>query len=115
MQAQFGKEVLGAVRLDEAKAHREQSMRIKESITPDMSLGRKKELKAIAKAESVQYNKLKKSRWPLLSNWENLSQRNAAHLREILDSHSNLATCYAMKEEMCRLYECEDIEAVEQG
>lgn len=115
MQAQFGKEVLGAVRLDEAKAHREQSMRIKESITPDMSLERKKELKAIAKAESVQYNKLKKSRWPLLSNWENLSQRNAAHLREILDSHSNLATCYAMKEEMCRLYECEDIEAVEQG
>ena len=51
MQAQFGKDVLGVVRLDEAKAHNEQSKRIK----------------------------------------------------EILNSHISLATCYAMKEEMRRL------------
>ncbi|MDO4383780.1 MAG: transposase, partial [Eubacteriales bacterium] len=72
--------------------------RIKESISSNMTLEEEKELKKIAKAESLQYNKLKKSRWPLLSNRENLNPRKAAHLAEILDSHSSLATCYAMKE-----------------
>ena len=59
MQAQFGKDVLGVVRLDEAKAHNEQSKRIKESITPDKTFEEKQELKEAAKVESAQYKKLK--------------------------------------------------------
>ena len=115
MQAQFGKDVLGVVRLDEAKAHNEQSKRIKESITPDKTFEEKQELKDAAKVESAQYKKLKNARWTLLSNSENLSAVKSGHLKEILNSHISLATCYAMKEEMCRLYECDDIEESERG
>ena len=115
MQAQFGKDVLGVVRLDEAKAHNEQSKRIKESITPDKTFEEKQELKDAAKVESAQYKKLKNARWTLLSNSENLSAVKSGHLKEIHNSHISLATCYAMKEEMCRLYECDDIEEAERG
>ena len=62
--------------------------------------------------ESAQYKKLKNARWTLLSNSENLSAVKSGHLKEILNSHISLATCYAMKEEMCRLYECDDIEGL---
>lgn len=115
MQAQFGKNVLGVVRLDEARIHREKSKRIKDSITSDMNIEEKRELKDAAKTESTQYKNLKKARWSLLSNSDNLTEKKSNHLQEILNSHSNLATCYAMKEEMCRLYECDDIGAAEEG
>ena len=65
--------------------------------------------------ENAQYKKLKNARWTLLSNSENLSAVKSGHLKEILNSHISLATCYAMKEEMCQLYECDDIEESERG
>lgn len=115
MQAQFGKDVLGVVRLNEARFHQDSSKKIKESITADMPKEAKKEIKKIAQAENAQYKKLKNARWSLLSNSENLSDRKHKQLMEILHSHSNLAICYAMKEELCRLYKCKDMTVAEKG
>ena len=53
MQAQFGKDVLGVVRLDEAKAHNEQSKRIKESITPDKTLRRNRSLRKLLRWKAL--------------------------------------------------------------
>ena len=51
-----------------------------------------------------QYSQIKKLRWTLLTNGDHLSEKQTAHLNEILDTHSDLAVCYAMKEELCRLF-----------
>ena len=40
----------------------------------------------------------------MLTNGEKLSESKAEHLQAILQDHHDLAVCYAMKEEMCRLY-----------
>ncbi len=64
----------------------------------------KKTLKIQAKAEKSQYSVLKKSRWTLLMNSNNLSDNRAENLKDIFSKHQNLAVCYAMKEEMCRLF-----------
>lgn len=114
-QAQYGKDVLGAVRLEEARLHKEHAVQIKESIKADMSRGEKAELKKLAKAEGLLYSSLKKSRWSLLKNGNNLEEDSADKLKSILEEHSNLAICYAMKEEMIRLYELTNLEEAEKG
>lgn len=108
MQAMYGREVLGAVRLDEARKHKNNAKEILNSVTENDSKDRKKEKKAEAKAEKQMYSKLKKLRWPLLLNSENLQKKQNEFLTEILQDHRDLAICYALKEEMCRLYELTD-------
>lgn len=44
----------------------------------------------------------------LLTNTENLSDKKRASLNEILDSHSDLSVCYAMKEEIIEMYKIAD-------
>ena len=105
MQAQFGKEVLGVVRLQEARAHRQQSKELLETSRHEESAEERRHLQAEARKEIHLYSTLKSSRWTLLSNADNLSQEKAEGLKAILDSHSDLALCYAMKEEMCTLFE----------
>ena len=107
MQAQFGKDVLGVVRLAEAKAHRERSLAVKETATYLQGEDRKR-AKEEARQEQSQYSQIKKLRWTLLTKADSLSESQAVHLAEILDSHSNLAVCYAMKEEMCSLFDLRD-------
>ena len=46
----------------------------------------------------------------MLTNSRNLSESREEALDEILNTHSDLATCYAMKEEMNRLFELRDKE-----
>lgn len=104
MQAQYGREVLGTVRLDEARKHKSKAKEILNSVTEDDNKEQKREKKQEAKAEKQLYGKLKKLRWPLLSNSENLQEIQNEFLTEILKDHRDLAVCYAMKEEMCRLY-----------
>lgn len=103
MQAQFGKDVLGVVRLQEARAHRQQSGELLEACRQEESAQERRHLQAEAKRESHLYSTLKSSRWTLLTNGENLSPEKAESLNAILESHSDLALCYAMKEEMCSL------------
>ena len=65
-------------------------------------------LKQSAKNEKQEYSQLKGLRWTLLTNGEKLSESTAEHLQSILQDHHDLAVCYAMKEEMCRLYTLTD-------
>ena len=108
MQAQYGKEVLGVVRLEEARKHRNTSKEIAESVTHETSKEERKELKAASKSEKQEYSKLKQSRWTLLMNREKLSPDRRKYLEEILQNHEDLAVCYAMKEEMCELFQLAD-------
>jgi len=114
-QAQYGKEVLGAVRLEEARLHQSRSKDIKATITKDLPKEEQKDLRNKAKAESIQYSMLKKSRWTLLKNSFNLTDDKKDKLDHILAEHQKLAICYAMKEEMARLFEIVDEKESERG
>ena len=107
MQAQFGKDVLGVVRLTEARAHKEKANALRESL-PQLHGEDRKQAKEDALLEQRQYTQIKRARWALLKNPDSLHESQAAHLAEILDAHSDLAVCYAMKEEMCRLFDLRD-------
>lgn len=98
VQAQFGRDVLGVVRLEEARKHKENAKSMK-------SNGSTKEE---IKAEKKLYSTIKKARWVLLQNNDNLATSKQESLNEILESHSNLAVCYAMKEELCSLFAIRD-------
>ena len=114
MQAQFGRDVLGVVRLEEARKHQDSSKALKSSLNEISGKAEKKDIKEKAQAEQRAYSKLKNARWTLLRNGKNLSTERQANLDEILSEHESLAVCYAMKEEMTRLFELRDgIQALE--
>ena len=98
MQAQFGKDVLGTVRLEEARKHRDNAMQLKED-------GR---AKAEIREEKRLYSEVKRARWILLAGESSLSDDEASSLKRILDDHADLALCHAMKEEMARLFDLRD-------
>ena len=103
MQAQFGKDVLGVVRLNEARKHNAQAKELKKSLS-SVGSQQKRALKEEIKQEQKQYSQIKKLRWTLLTNGDKLPEKQITHLNAILDTHSGLAVCYAMKEELCRLF-----------
>ena len=107
MQAQYGKDVLGVVRLQEAKRHKERAGTLAQSLS-DMNPEEKKATKELIRAEKQQYSQIKKLRWTLLTNGAALHDDVADHLNSILDAHSDLAVCYAMKEELTRLFTLRD-------
>ena len=115
MQAQYGKDVLGAVRLQEARKHQEEARNILTKAAAQDDPEQKRQLKARAKVEKQRYSKLKKLRWTLLTNGAKLSDAKAEHLKRILADHSDLAVCYAMKEELCQLFELRDPLAAYKG
>lgn len=115
MQSQFGRDVLGVVRLDEARKHKARSKEILADIHDGIDKETKQIIKATAKAEKREYSKLKKLRWTLLTKGSNLSDDKTEHLKTILQDHHDLAVCYAMKEEMCRLYELTDYQQALDG
>jgi len=108
MQAQFGRDVLGSVRLEEARSHQARAKELDARIDETSDRSKKEELKAEAKEQRQLYSNLKKSRWTLLMNSANLSEGKLDGLNRILNDHANLAVCYAMKEEMCDLFELTD-------
>ena len=108
MQSQFGRDVLGVVRLDEARKHKAKSNEILADITDDTDKETKHAIQENAAAEKQEYNKLKKLRRTLLTKGSKLTEDRSEHLQSILQDHHDLAVCYAMKEEMCRLYELTD-------
>lgn len=114
MQAQFGKDVLGVVRLAEARAHKEKSDALRKSLS-QLQGEERRQTKEEARQERRQYTRVKRARWALLKNHDTLRESQAAHLAEILDAHSDLAICYAMKEEMCSLFDLRDPIAAENG
>lgn len=94
VQAQFGRDVLGQVRLEEARKHNERSKILASEKAPIEQI----------REEKQTYTKIKKARWTLLRNGKNLSTDKLTCLNEILDAHSDLALCYAMKEELVDLF-----------
>ena len=107
-QALYGKSVLGAVRLEEAAKHKNASKQIADEIKESNDKEEIKMLRLRQADELTKYKQLKKSRWPLLMNSSNLSDSKATKLKGILENHEAVAICYAMKEEMCRLFTLTD-------
>ena len=110
MQAQYGKDVLGSVRLEEARKHQDKANELKKLAGTVDDKETLQKLKQDIRNESQGYSRLKKARWAVLTNSRNLSESGGEALDEILNTHSDLATCYAMKEEMNRLFELRDKE-----
>lgn len=98
MQAQFAKDVLGVVRLEEARKHSAQARKMDEDGFS----------KAEVKAEKRLYSEVKGARWILLAGRDSLSVEKSAALMKILDDHADLSLCHAMKEEMSRLFDLRD-------
>ena len=98
MQAQSAKDVLGVVRLDEARKHSAQAKKMDEEGFS----------KAEVKAEKRLYSEVKGARWILLAGRDSLSEEKSAALMKILDDHADLSLCHAMKEEMSRLFDLRD-------
>ena len=94
MQAQFGKDVLGVVRLNEARAHKEKSDMLRETAS-QLQGDERKRVKEEARQEQRQYTRVKRARWTLLKKPDNLRESQAACLAEILDAH--LILPYAMQ------------------
>ena len=115
MQAQFGKDVLGSVRLEEAKEHREKSIQLKEQLNEVSDPEKKQELKQKSREELKAYTRIKSSRWPLLRSAGSLSETSSETLAGILENHKKLSVCYAMKEEMGELFNLKDPEAARAG
>ncbi|WP_294495721.1 ISL3 family transposase [uncultured Ruminobacter sp.] len=115
MQAQYGKDVLGSVRLEEARKHQDKSNELKKLVGTVDDKETLQKLKQEIRNENQGYTRLKKARWAVLTNSRNLSESGGEALDEILNSHSDLATCYAMKEEMNRLFELRDKEKAYYG
>ena len=115
MQAQYGRDVLGIVRLSEARKHRDTAKVIRTGIKDDTDKETKQKLKQEAKEQTREYSKLKRLRWTLLTNGKNLPDEKNDALQAILQDHHDLAVCYAMKEEMCRLYELTDVQQALDG
>jgi len=107
MQAQYGRDVLGVVRLEEARKHKAASQALRNELSH--STGEEKaEIKKKVSLEKHRYHAIKNLRWTLLTNGEKLSETQSSNLQEILDNHSDLAVCYAMKEEMISLFQLRD-------
>lgn len=104
MQSQFGREVIGSVRLSEAKKHKKEATKLNDSASKIEDKSQKKEIKNRAKEEQLKYREIKKSRWTLLTSNHKLSEDSKDALANILSEHKNLSTCYAMKEEMINLF-----------
>ena len=105
MQAQFGKDVLGTVRLDEARKHRDKARQLRDDGGP----------RAEMKEEKRLYCEVKRARWILLAGEDSLSDDEVSSLNKILDDHTDLALCHAMKEEMARLFDLRDEDEARNG
>ena len=99
VQAQYGRDVLGQVRLEAARRHKENA----KEMAKDKSIS-----SSDIKSEKQRYSQIKKARWVLLQNQSTLSLKKAQNLNEILEEHSDLALCYAMKEEMLQLFQIDN-------
>lgn len=104
----------GLIRLNEARAHKEKADALRESLS-QLHGEEYKQAKEESRQERRKYSQVKRARWALLKNSDNLRNTQAARLSEILDAHSDLAVCYAMKEEMCSLFDIRDPIAAENG
>ena len=115
MQAQFGREVIGTTRLEAVKVHRKQADQLIIQAECETQNETREMLEAQAKEEKRIASLLKKSRCTLLMNSKKLKDSEQQKLATILESHKEVAICYAMKEEMIRLYELRNEQQARDG
>jgi len=77
--AKYGREVIDRVRVDQANELRE---------------------------DKPARQAVKRSRWLLLKNKDNLSDENAVKLKELMDANESLAQVYVLKEQLKELWRC---------
>ena len=117
-QAKYGKDVFNRVRLSEAAQYKNAEDNITacwrrnianaETKHSEYEIYRRRELRAGKNEQRSKRKTVKALRWVLLRNNETLSQQEALKLQEILSCHEDLAVCYAMKEELCRMFSITD-------
>ena len=95
--------------------HRKQADQLTTQAACEMQDETRKVLKAQAKEEKRISSLLKKSRWTLLKNSKHLKDSEQQKLATILENHEEVAICYAVKEEMIRLYELRDEQQARAG
>ncbi|MDO5151638.1 MAG: ISL3 family transposase, partial [Oscillospiraceae bacterium] len=118
--AQYGKDVLGAVRLAKAREHLEQANSLKEELE-DFKQQHKDELKKDSSLVTIVdtfkqnikehldlKNIFKSLRWVLLSASAKLTELQKEKLDDILSRHEDLAICYSMREELKLIYDIDN-------
>ena len=110
IQSQFGKDVLGSVRLESARRHQKEANELKEKYEEETDPLKKLEMRKEEKAKRHEYAVVKKSRWPILMGQEKLTEKTRTLIDELLDEHLDLSVCYAMKEEMREIFSLDDEE-----
>lgn len=115
MQAQYGRDVLGVVRLEEARKHKTAADKLKQERSAASDSETAKTLRRQEAVERSKYRQLKQARWTLLTNQENLKPSRKDSLETIISEHEAVAICYAMKEEMIKLYAITDYEKAVEG
>lgn len=58
---------------------------------------------------------VKRAWWLILAGSDKLKSNGHLTLQHILDTHTDIALCYAMKEEICRLFNLKNKDEAEQG
>ena len=87
MQSQYGRDVLGVVRLNEAGKHKAAAKEILADIGDDTDKETKQAINQMAQTETQEYSKRKKLRWPLLTNSGKLSEMQSESLQAVLQDH----------------------------
>lgn len=73
-------------------------------VTAALETIRKDYARALSDKERI---RLKNSRWLMLHNKEDLSQKQTARLEEMLNAHPTLKDAYELKESFRSIYQCE--------
>jgi transposase len=68
----------------------------------------------VKKAEKEDKPILRGTKYLLLKNWENLSERQQSRLDTLLSLNNNLNVAYVLKEDLKRLWDCKDQEEAQQ-
>ena len=110
VQAQFGRDVLGTVRLDTARKHKEIADELRKQYNEETDISQKREIRLKEREERKKYSGIKGARWDVLTGQEKLYDDRRKKLDDILDEHLELSVCYALKEEMREIFELKDPE-----
>ena len=114
-QADFGKNVLGCIRLDEAREHKAKAECLKDKLQRVEKHTERVKLKRQIREEQSLGSAVKRARWLILAGSDKLKSQGQITLQNILDTHTDIALCYAMKEELCRLFALNDRQEAEHG
>ena len=115
VQSLYSTRVLNAVRVAEAKQYLRYGRCFKKFWKDETTKSLRSELKQQFTEEHEKYIAIRDSRWAVLTNSKNLSATQKTALETILEDHKDLAVCYAMREEMTRLFELRDPEKATKG